>query len=132
MTKERTIEIIQTEKKCVARANICGRDCANCDLVMPEDNILTAYDRAIKALLETGEVGYGKNLLDGKPGGAFCLTGEIVDKGNGVEEFVLNKTLLLMNEQSDCFEKFVMDVTDALKKLDAEMDEIRRKYGVFP
>ena len=50
MTNERAIEIIQTEKKCVARANICDRDCANCHLVLPEEDILTAYDMAIKAL----------------------------------------------------------------------------------
>ncbi len=50
MTNERAIEIIQTEKKCVARANICGRDCANCDLVLPEEEILAAYDMAILAL----------------------------------------------------------------------------------
>lgn len=50
MTNERAVEIIQTEKKCVARANICDRDCANCDLVLPEEDILTAYDMAIKAL----------------------------------------------------------------------------------
>lgn len=50
MTKERAIEIIQTEKKCVARANICDRDCANCHLVLPEEDILTAYDMAINAL----------------------------------------------------------------------------------
>lgn len=78
---------------------------------------------------KVGEVGCGKNLLDGKPGGAFCMKVDIVDKGNGVEEVVWNKNLLLMNEQQDRYEKFV---TDALKKLNVEMDEIRRKYGVFP
>ena len=50
MTNERAIEIIQTEKKCVAKANICGRDCANCDLVLPEKEILEAYDMSISAL----------------------------------------------------------------------------------
>lgn len=50
MTNERAIEIIQTEKKCVARANICDRDCANCHLVLPEEEILAAYDMAILAL----------------------------------------------------------------------------------
>ena len=50
MTKERAIEIIQTEKKCVDRANICDRDCANCHLVLPEEDILMAYDMAILAL----------------------------------------------------------------------------------
>ena len=50
MTNERAIEIIQTEKKCVARANICDRDCAHCHLVLPEEDILTAYDMAVLAL----------------------------------------------------------------------------------
>lgn len=50
MTNERAIEVIQTEKKCVARANICDRNCAKCYLVLPEEDILTAYDMAIKAL----------------------------------------------------------------------------------
>ena len=52
MTNERAVEIIQTEKKCVARANICDRDCANCHLVLPEEEILAAYDMAIMALTE--------------------------------------------------------------------------------
>lgn len=51
MTNERAVEIIQTEKKCVARANICDRDCANCHLVLPEEEILTAYDMAIDSIL---------------------------------------------------------------------------------
>ena len=51
MTKEKAIEIIQTEKKCVARANICDRDCANCYLVLPEEEILAAYDMAIDSIL---------------------------------------------------------------------------------
>lgn len=50
MTNERAVEIIQTEKKCVARANICDRDCANCHLVMPEEDILAAYDIAIDSI----------------------------------------------------------------------------------
>lgn len=51
MTNERAVEIIQTEKKCVARANICDRDCANCHLMMPEEEILAAYDMAIDSIL---------------------------------------------------------------------------------
>lgn len=51
MTNERAIEIIQTEKKCVQR-NIrgCDRDCAKCDLVLTDEEILTSYDMAIRAL----------------------------------------------------------------------------------
>ena len=51
MTNARAIEVIQTEKKCVARANICDRDCANCYLVLPEEEILEAYDIAIDSIL---------------------------------------------------------------------------------
>ena len=51
MTNERAIEILRTEKKCVLR-NIrgCDRECGHCDLVLPDEDILTAYDTAIKAL----------------------------------------------------------------------------------
>lgn len=51
MTNEEAIEVIKTEKKCVLR-NIkgCDRQCAKCDLVLPEDDILLAYDMAIRAL----------------------------------------------------------------------------------
>ena len=51
MTNERAIEVINTEKKCVLRnMRGCTRDCAHCDLVLPEDDILFAYDMAIRAL----------------------------------------------------------------------------------
>jgi len=53
MTNIEAVEVIKTEKKCVLR-NIrgCDRDCAKCDLVLPDEDILTAYDMAIKALNE--------------------------------------------------------------------------------
>ena len=51
MTNERVIEVLKNEKKCVLR-NIrgCDRDCGKCDLVLPEEEILTAYDAAIRVL----------------------------------------------------------------------------------
>ena len=51
MTKERAIEVIETEEKCVLR-NIrgCDRDCEKCDLVLPDEDILTAYKMAKEAL----------------------------------------------------------------------------------
>lgn len=51
MTEKEAIEVIKTEKKCVLR-NIrgCDRDCAKCDLVLPDEEILTAYDMAIRSL----------------------------------------------------------------------------------
>lgn len=51
MTNLEAVEIIKTEKKCVLRnMRGCNRDCAKCDLVLPEESILLAYDMAIKAL----------------------------------------------------------------------------------
>lgn len=51
MTNERVIEVLKNEKKCVLR-NIrgCDRDCGKCDLVLPDEEILTAYDIAIRVL----------------------------------------------------------------------------------
>lgn len=48
--------ILRNEKECVER-NIagCTRDCANCDLLLPDKDILAAYDTAI-ALLEKRDV----------------------------------------------------------------------------
>lgn len=47
------VEVLRIEKKCVLR-NIrgCDRKCEGCDLVLPDDEVLKAYDEAIKALLE--------------------------------------------------------------------------------
>jgi hypothetical protein len=46
-----TIEVLKQEKECVER-NIkgCDRDCANCDLVLPDQKILDGYDFAIGLL----------------------------------------------------------------------------------
>lgn len=51
MTNERVIEVLRTEKKCVLR-NIrgCDRECGKCDLVLPDEEVLTAYDMAIKII----------------------------------------------------------------------------------
>ena len=45
------IEVLETEKKCV-KHNIdgCCRECAECDLVLPDDVILSAYDWAIRLM----------------------------------------------------------------------------------
>lgn len=46
------IKIIQTEKACVIRniSHQCDRDCANCDLLKPDEDILASYDIAIDAM----------------------------------------------------------------------------------
>lgn len=50
MKNERAISIIENEKECVYRANMCDRDCANCELLMSDSDIFEAYDTAISAL----------------------------------------------------------------------------------
>lgn len=51
MTENEAIKVVKTEKACVVR-NIkgCDRDCANCDLLMKDEDILQGYDMAIQAL----------------------------------------------------------------------------------
>lgn len=44
------IAIIENEMECVKRNNICDRDCANCELVKTDTEILTAYKKAIEIL----------------------------------------------------------------------------------
>ena len=50
MTNERAVEILENEAACVRRAETCDRDCGKCDLVMPTEDILEAYDMAINIL----------------------------------------------------------------------------------
>ena len=50
MTREQAIAIIKNEAECVNRADMCPRDCYNCDLVKPDTEILEAFDMAIQAL----------------------------------------------------------------------------------
>ena len=50
MTVKRVIEILNNEIECVKSANVCLRDCGNCYLVLPEDDILEAYQLAIDIL----------------------------------------------------------------------------------
>lgn len=51
MSIDDAINIIENEKACVLR-NIqgCNRDCANCDLVLPDEDIISAYNYVIAVL----------------------------------------------------------------------------------
>ena len=50
---QRVVDILKTEKECVERAGTgtpnkgCERECANCDLVLDDTEILQAYTLAI-------------------------------------------------------------------------------------
>lgn len=52
MTNKEAIGVIKFEIACVNRQNTprCKRDCANCDLCLPTEDVLEAFTRAIKAL----------------------------------------------------------------------------------
>ena len=43
-------EIIKRERECVLRAKSCDRNCGDCDLIMPEDEIVNAYNKALDLL----------------------------------------------------------------------------------
>ena len=68
MTNELAIEVLETEKKCVKR-NIAGccRECAECDLVLPDEEILGAYDWAIRLLSEEAFGNVEDNMEDDVP-----------------------------------------------------------------
>lgn len=48
MKYETVIEILENEKECVQRANICDRECQVCDLVRHDEEILEALNIAIE------------------------------------------------------------------------------------
>ena len=52
MTNNEVVKILKTERECVNRNNgvNCDRQCNKCDLVLPADKIITAYDIAIKLI----------------------------------------------------------------------------------
>ena len=53
MTIEETIKVLSNERACVVRqaGSGCDRKCADCDLVLPDSVVLSAYGTAIDALL---------------------------------------------------------------------------------
>ena len=44
MTLTRVRELMTIEQECIKKANTCGRDCAKCDLVQEDEELLAAYD----------------------------------------------------------------------------------------
>ena len=58
----KTLEAMKTERECVARQQ-CDRDCAKCELVMDQEDLVNAFDAVILILThlaELKEVGYVK------------------------------------------------------------------------
>ena len=47
MTNSRILELLKIERECVARRNTCGRNCASCELVQEDWELLEMYDMLI-------------------------------------------------------------------------------------
>ena len=45
--KAEALFVLQNERECVIRGETCDRDCSKCDLVMPSEKIISAYDNVI-------------------------------------------------------------------------------------
>ena len=50
MNKERAKELLETELKCITRADTCNRDCGKCDLVQDTDELKAMYKWVIERL----------------------------------------------------------------------------------
>jgi len=63
MTRKEAAGVIKFEKACVLRQDTprCNRDCKKCDLLLPTEDVLTAYDMAIKALEQEPKTGHWKS-----------------------------------------------------------------------
>ena len=53
MTNERAIELLNIERQCVG--SNCDRDCANCERVQEEDELLEMYEYVIKRMNNGGK-----------------------------------------------------------------------------
>ena len=50
---DEAIELMKNEKACIMKADTCDRNCSKCELVRKTEDLLLAYDMAIKALEQT-------------------------------------------------------------------------------
>lgn len=90
MNMNRVVEILRTEKECVERQDTpkCNRDCGNCDLLLPTEEVKQAYTLAIGCIEGTQSLldeirteidSYGTNS-------GMLLALEILDKYRGERE----------------------------------------------
>ena len=56
MNTEQILKVLKNERECIARQNgKCDRNCAKCDLCLPDDEVLEVYDRLIR-IVETDKI----------------------------------------------------------------------------
>ena len=50
MSTEQILKVLKNERECIKRQGTdkCDRNCGNCDLCLPDDEILEVYDHLIK------------------------------------------------------------------------------------
>lgn len=51
MDRIRAAQLMAIERRCVMRANECDRDCANCDLVQDDKELIEAFELAHNVLI---------------------------------------------------------------------------------
>lgn len=69
MTKWEAVGVLKFEKACVLRQDTprCDRDCGKCDLLLPTEDVLQAYDMAVEVLAnqkDDGEIEADQKLTD--------------------------------------------------------------------
>lgn len=68
---KRVIKVIETEKQCVLRnvVNHCDRKCENCDLVLPDSDVIGAYNYCLAVLYGIGAEQAEQRYRENKPNG---------------------------------------------------------------
>lgn len=95
MTIEKAIALMKNEKACIVKSDTCDRNCAKCELVRKTENLLSAYDMAIKALEQTKWIPCSERLPE--EDGDYLLFGKVVeDEENNI----------FIGEYDSCGEQF--------------------------
>jgi hypothetical protein len=55
MDTSEMLRLLKIERECVMRANTCGRDCANCDLVQDDDILIDMYNSVIDLICKENQ-----------------------------------------------------------------------------
>ena len=125
------IEIFETEIKCIQRRSSgqCngGSDCCNCDLLMSDEEIISAYERAIE---QNDIINRQKAEIERLKNDCFCIANERDAIGDCMNEAVEEAKAEAIKEFAEDFEEefFVGGVTYSITK--EEFDEfIKRKVG---
>lgn len=65
ISSKEILELLQTERECVSRADTCDRDCAKCSLARDADELLAMYDAVIETYQWRLEQNSANELLHG-------------------------------------------------------------------